>query len=66
MDYILTQITKTGKVSHAPNCRCGAEEQMADHILASCPLYHHPNGTVGLAALDDDTVDWLQITSLNI
>jgi len=32
------------------NCRCGAEEQTADHILVSCPLYHPPNGTLGLAA----------------
>jgi len=25
---------------------------MADHTLDSCPLYHPPNGTLGLAALD--------------
>jgi len=31
------------------NCRYGAEEQTADHILAFCPLYHPPNGTLGLA-----------------
>jgi len=37
------------------NCRCGAEEQMADHILVSCTLFHHPNGTLGLSALNDDT-----------
>jgi len=47
------------------NCRCGAEEQIADHMLASCLLYHPPNGTLGLAALDDDTVDLLQKTVLN-
>jgi len=41
------------------NCRCGAEEQTADYILASFPLYHPPNGP-GLAALDDDTVGWLK------
>jgi len=23
------------------------------------PLYHPSNGTLGLVALDDDTVDWL-------
>jgi len=39
------------------NCSCGAEKQMADHMLASCFLYHLPNGTLGLAALDDDTMD---------
>jgi len=48
------------------NYRCGAEEQMADHILVSCPLYHPPNGILGLAALDDDTVDWLQRRELCI
>jgi len=31
-------------------------EQAADHILASCPLYHPPNGATGLAVLDDDTL----------
>jgi len=36
----------------------------ADHILAFCPLYHPPNETLGLAALDDDTVVWLQTTKL--
>jgi len=46
------------------NCSFGAEEQTADHMLASCPLYHPPNGTLGLAALDDDSVDWLQTTAL--
>jgi len=47
-------------------CRFGAEEQTADHILASCLLYHRTNGTLGLAALDDNTVDWLKRTALNI
>jgi len=35
------------------NCRCRTEKQMADHILASCPLYHTSNGTLGLAALNE-------------
>jgi len=47
-------------------CRCRAKEQTADHILAYCPLYHLPNGTLGLTALGDDTVDWLQTTELCI
>jgi len=46
------------------NCRYGAEEQTADHILTSCPLYHPPKGTRGLAALDDDTVNWLKRAAL--
>jgi len=37
------------------------------HILASYgPLYHPPNRILGLAALDDGTVDWLKRTTLNI
>jgi len=48
------------------NYKCGAEEQTDDHILASCYLYQSPNGKLGLAALDDDTVDWLKRTALNI
>jgi len=52
-------IHKRGLVPSA-NYKCGTEEQTADHILASCSLYHHPNGVPGLAALDDDTVDWLK------
>jgi len=50
---------KWGNVASA-NCSCGAEEQTTDHILASCPLHHPPNGTLGLVAFDDDTVDWLK------
>jgi len=46
------------------NCNCGAEEQTANHIIASCPLYHPPNGTLDLVALDDDNVDWLKTTEL--
>jgi len=38
------------------NCKCGAEQQTADHILASYPLYHPLNGILDLAALDNDTV----------
>jgi len=37
---------------------------MADQKLASCPLYHRPKGRLGFAALDDDTVGWLQRTAL--
>jgi len=52
---------KWGLVPSA-NGRSGAEEQTANHILASCPLYHPPNGTLGLGALDDVTVKWLKRT----
>jgi len=52
-----------------PSAYCssyGAEEQTANHILASCPLNHPPKGTLGLVALDDDTVDRLQKTAFSI
>jgi len=39
------------------------DDQTADHIITSCPLYHLP---LGLAALDNDTVDWIRTTALNI
>jgi len=48
------------------NNRDAAEDQTADHILASCLLYHPPKGTLGLAALDHNTVDWLQRTAVSI
>jgi len=48
------------------NCNWGAEKQTADHILASCSMYHPFKGTLVLAALDDDTVDWLQRAALSI
>jgi len=40
------------------NCSCGAEEQTADYIPASCPLVPpSKDGTLGLVALNDDTVN---------
>ena len=38
---------KWGMASTAA-CECGAEEQAADHVITSCPIYHHPNGIHGL------------------
>ena len=34
-------------------CECGTEEQTADHIITSCPIYHHPSGTCALASIDE-------------
>jgi len=42
-----------------PRGGCRHDPQTADHILTSCPLYHPPNGTLGLEAFDNDTVVWL-------
>jgi len=41
-------------------------EQTVYQILAPFPLYNPPNGTLGLMALDNDTVDWFQRTALSI
>jgi len=49
---------KWGLVSLA-YCRCGAEEQTANHSLVSFSPYYPLSGTLGLATLDDSTVDWL-------
>jgi len=35
-------------------------------ILAYCPLYHLPKGTLSLMAQDDVTVDWLRRIALSI
>jgi len=57
---------KGGLVPSA-NCSYGGEEQMVDYILVSCSSTTlQTKRTLGLAALDDDTVDWLQTTALSI
>ena len=25
-------------------CECSAKKQTAEHVIASCPIYHHSNG----------------------
>ena len=48
-------------------CKCGAENQTADHITADCLLYSPFHGTAArLIRLDEDTTSWLQETYLNI
>ena len=43
----------------SPACECGADEQTADHLIISCPIYRHPNGASGLASDDMTLKDWL-------
>ena len=43
----------------SPACECGADEQTADHLIISCPIYRHPNGAGGLASDDMTLKDWL-------
>ena len=33
---------KWGVVSTAA-CKCSAKEQTPEHVITSCPIYHHPN-----------------------
>ena len=44
------------------SCKCGAEEQIADHIITFCPNFHHPSRGLGLEAVDEETVAWLNNT----
>ena len=43
----------------SPACECGADEQTADHLIISCPIYRHPNGAGGFASDDMTLNDWL-------
>ena len=40
-------------------CECGAEEQTADHIIISCPIFYHPIRRIGLETVDEETLAWL-------
>ena len=37
------------------NCKCGASDQIADHVLTACPIHWAPHGTQSLMVLDDKT-----------
>ena len=50
----------------APNCKCGASEQTADHVLTACPVHRAPYGARGLTVLDDETRCWLSNTTASI
>ena len=38
----------------SPNCKCGASEQTADHVLTACPIHRAPHGARGLTVLDNE------------
>ena len=42
---------KWGMASTAA-CECGAEEQAAENVILSCPIYHHLNGFCALSHFD--------------
>ena len=43
-------------------CECGAKEQTADHVVASCSVYHHPNRARVLSDVDRSQMNWLKET----
>ena len=46
----------------SPACKCGANEQTADYLITSRPVYCHPNGARGLASDDVTLENWLMNT----
>ena len=44
------------------SCKCGAEEQTADYIITSYPIYRHPNGIRGLLTVKENSARWLSDT----
>ena len=56
------------KLGLAPtsNCKCGAVEQIAEHIILTCPIHRAPTGICGLTVLDVDTRWWLSTITASI
>ena len=50
----------------SPNCKCGASEQTADHVLTACPIHQAPHGAQSLTVLDDKTRCWLNDITASI
>ena len=48
------------------SCKCGAEEQTADHIITFCLIYRHPNGLRGLLTVNESLARWLSDTCLAV
>jgi len=42
------------------------EEQTVDHAVIHCPIHQPPYGAHCLTVLDDETIEWLLNTSLEI
>ena len=59
--FFRSSMHKWGMASMA-SCECGAEEQTADHIIISCPIFRHPNGIRGLLFVNESLAGWLSDT----
>jgi len=42
------------------------EEQTVDHAVVHCPIHRPSHGAHGLTVLDDETIEWLLNTCLEI
>ena len=47
-------------------CDCGAEEQTADHAIATCSTYCYPNCAQDLAQVNEDLLTWLTESCLTV
>ena len=45
---------------------CGHSKQTVDSFIESCPQHRPPNGKLSIRVLDDDTIEWLTITELQL
>ena len=48
------------------NCKCGAAEQTAEHIILTCPVHRTPTEIRGLTVLDVDKRCWLNTITASI
>ena len=50
----------------SPNCKCGASEQTAEHVLTACPTRRVLHGARDLTVLDHETRCWLNNTTASV
>ena len=53
-------------LARSPNCKCGASEQTADHVLKACPIHRAPHVARGMTVLDNETRCCLNNTTASI
>ena len=47
-------------------CDYGAKDQTAEHVITSCPIYHHPNRARALSDVNKNLATWLMEIGLAI
>jgi len=53
-------------MASSATCECGAEEQTVAHVVLQCPIHRPPHGLHDLTVLDDETIEWLLNSCLEI